>query len=67
MIRDMERIEDLIYDWNTHGGDAKPAGRLEFDEETLRDGLQSPAANDPTIERCERRARRLESCDHLRP
>lgn len=40
----------LIYDWNTEGQTpAKPAGRIQFDDETLRDGLQSPSARDPEI------------------
>ncbi len=43
---------DLIYDWNTAEGDElTPArGRVEIDEETLRDGLQSPSVESPAIE-----------------
>ncbi len=43
---------DLIYDWNTASGpDLQPArGRVELDDETLRDGLQSPSVANPTIE-----------------
>ena len=38
----------LVYDWN--GVDATPSGhRVEFDDETLRDGLQSPSVRDPDI------------------
>lgn len=45
----MERIEDLIHDWNT--AVSRPdVGPIEFDDETLRDGLQSPAAADPSID-----------------
>jgi len=41
----------LIYDWNTlDQAGAKPAGRIQFDDETLRDGLQSPSARDPEID-----------------
>jgi 2-isopropylmalate synthase len=42
----------LIYDWNTvDGGDLRPArGRVELDDETLRDGLQSPSVRAPAIE-----------------
>ncbi len=42
---------DLIYDWNTaSGADLRPArGRVELDDETLRDGLQSPSVASPTI------------------
>src|SRR2546426_4589471 len=43
---------DLIYDWNAGG--EKPQRdskrRIEFDDETLRDGLQSPSVTDPTLE-----------------
>jgi len=40
---------ELIYDWNTVEPRPRPA-RVEFDDETLRDGLQSPSARDPSIE-----------------
>ncbi len=43
---------ELIYDWNRAGGaDLRPArGRVELDDETLRDGLQSPSVRTPSIE-----------------
>ena len=42
---------DLIYDWNRAGGATFPArGKVEIDDETLRDGLQSPSVRSPTIE-----------------
>src|SRR5436305_7276048 len=43
---------DLIYDWNrVGGGDIRPArGKVELDDETLRDGLQSPSVRNPSIE-----------------
>jgi 2-isopropylmalate synthase len=43
---------DLIYDWND-AGDAprRPAHRIEFDDETLRDGLQSPSVVSPSVDR----------------
>src|SRR5436305_8010137 len=43
---------DLIYDWNRVGdGDLRPArGKVELDDETLRDGLQSPSVRNPSIE-----------------
>lgn len=42
--------EALIYDWNTADqAPHKPAGKIQFDDETLRDGLQSPSARDPEI------------------
>ncbi len=40
---------ELIYDWNTHAGAWKPSKPVEFDDETLRDGLQSPSVVDPPI------------------
>src|SRR5215211_5812945 len=42
-------LESLIYDWNKIGAPAKPA-RVLLDDETLRDGLQSPSVRCPTIE-----------------
>ena len=39
---------DLIYDWNTAGnGYPHRSAPVEFDDETLRDGLQSPSVRDP--------------------
>ncbi|MCS6805550.1 MAG: LeuA family protein [Acidobacteriota bacterium] len=40
----------LIYDWNAVGGDVARSLDIEFDDETLRDGLQSPSVRNPTIE-----------------
>ncbi|MFN2387235.1 MAG: LeuA family protein [Thermoanaerobaculia bacterium] len=43
---------DLIYDWNKAGGAVSPArGTVELDDETLRDGLQSPSVKSPSIEK----------------
>ncbi|MFQ5797430.1 MAG: LeuA family protein [Bacteroidota bacterium] len=43
--------QELIYDWNKGGlVDLKGVVHVEFDDETLRDGLQSPSVTDPTIE-----------------
>ena len=42
---------NLIYDWNTAGnGYPHRAQAVEFDDETLRDGLQSPSVRDPDID-----------------
>src|SRR5439155_19625596 len=42
---------ELIYDWNEAGERwEKPAFRIQFDDETLRDGLQSPSVQTPSIE-----------------
>lgn len=44
-------IHELIFDWNIHGETLPmPPGPLEFDDETLRDGLQSPSVRDPDLE-----------------
>ncbi len=42
---------DLIYDWNEAGERwEKPPFRIQLDDETLRDGLQSPSVRSPAIE-----------------
>lgn len=48
----MEDLESLVYDWNTAGENASRPGtrKVEFDDETLRDGLQSPSVTDPSID-----------------
>jgi isopropylmalate/homocitrate/citramalate synthase len=44
-------ISSLIYDWNTAGnGYPHREHVVEFDDETLRDGLQSPSVRDPDID-----------------
>jgi 2-isopropylmalate synthase len=41
---------DLIYDWNEAGERwEKPPFRVQLDDETLRDGLQSPSVQSPDI------------------
>ncbi len=41
---------ELIYDWNrAPGAEFKPAGRVLLNDESLRDGLQSPSVRDPSI------------------
>ena len=43
---------ELIYDWNVVEPELKPPGRrVRFDDETLRDGLQSPSVCEPSVER----------------
>lgn len=42
--------EDLIYDWNTVDAPPKPTHKATFDDESLRDGLQSPSVRNPTID-----------------
>ena len=45
------RESSLVYDWNEAGdGELVPARpRVELDDETLRDGLQSPSVRSPSI------------------
>ena len=41
---------ELIYDWNSvPGSDARLAGPVLLNDESLRDGLQSPSVRDPSI------------------
>jgi 2-isopropylmalate synthase len=43
--------DELIYDWNVKGDDADATPpRVMLDDETLRDGLQSPSVTDPPID-----------------
>src|SRR5262245_12941841 len=41
-------LESLIYDWNKTAAPDRPR-RVMLDDETLRDGLQSPSVRTPTI------------------
>jgi isopropylmalate/homocitrate/citramalate synthase len=42
---------ELIYDWNTLPGlEARPSGPVLLNDESLRDGLQSPSVRDPSIQ-----------------
>ena len=44
---------ELIYDWNRAGGEAVfdwSRARVDLNDETLRDGLQSPSVRDPSID-----------------
>lgn len=41
---------DLIYDWNVLNAQPTPGRAIELDDETLRDGLQSPSVRSPSIE-----------------
>ena len=44
-------VSELIYDWNkVYAASMMPAGRVLLNDESLRDGLQSPSVHDPTIE-----------------
>ncbi len=44
-------MHPLIYDWNRVGAPTPPPGPVMLDDETLRDGLQSPSVRMPDIDR----------------
>jgi len=45
------KASELIYDWNQmHPASLKPAGPVLLNDESLRDGLQSPSVRDPSIQ-----------------
>ena len=47
----MSERDDVIYDWNVQGHTLTPAmRRVEYVDETLRDGIQCPSVTDPPIE-----------------
>lgn len=41
---------DIIHDWNTFEPGPKPAQPFDLNDETLRDGVQSPSVVDPDID-----------------
>ena len=44
--------DKIIYDWNLEGDrHSPPMRRVEFFDETLRDGIQCPSVSDPPIEK----------------
>jgi 2-isopropylmalate synthase len=43
--------DELIHDWNLHEGMPVRPAQVMLDDETLRDGLQSPSVVDPPIEK----------------
>ena len=44
-------VEELVYDWNTIDPSFSPPNRhIALDDETLRDGLQSPSVSEPAVE-----------------
>jgi len=45
-------VSELIYDWNKVDPELqKPNRHIGFDDETLRDGLQSPSVCEPSVEK----------------
>ncbi len=43
--------DELIHDWNSDHGTPPRPSKVMLDDETLRDGLQSPSVTDPPIEK----------------
>ena len=43
------RASELIYDWNQATLSLRPSGPVLLNDESLRDGLQSPSVRDPSI------------------
>jgi len=44
------REQEYLYDWNVVGeGEITPPATVEIDDETLRDGLQSPSVRQPNL------------------
>jgi len=46
----MSNAENLIYDWNMLETATLNLGEVTVDDETLRDGLQSPSVNEPSLD-----------------
>ena len=45
-------VDELVYDWNkVEPTSLAPNRKISFDDETLRDGLQSPSVCEPTVEK----------------
>ncbi|MBV8477556.1 MAG: 2-isopropylmalate synthase, partial [Acidobacteria bacterium] len=44
------KTSELIYDWNQQLASLKPVPPVLLNDETLRDGLQSPSVRDPSIQ-----------------
>ena len=45
-------VDELVYDWNNIAPSLHaPQRHIGFDDETLRDGLQSPSVREPTVEK----------------
>ena len=52
MAQEESSRDDLVYDWNLVEPSIKAPGRhIGFDDETLRDGLQSPSVCEPSVEK----------------
>ena len=56
--------DNLIYDWNAEGENpSQPTRKIQLNDESLRDGLQSPSAKTPSIDEM---IEHLHNCADLR-
>lgn len=46
----MSQTDDLIYDWNEKHREIPDLSHVTVDDETLRDGLQSPSVREPSLD-----------------
>lgn len=46
----MSVADELIFDWNVEWGESPDLRHVTVDDETLRDGLQSPSVREPNLE-----------------
>ena len=59
-LKSIVRCSELIFDWNTaFGSEARFRNRVLLNDESLRDGLQSPSVRDPSI------AEKIEILHHM--
>ncbi len=49
-MKSISKPRQWTYDWNERGTRFQPARPVQFDDETLRDGLQSPSVRNPDID-----------------
>ncbi len=49
-VTDDDRGAELLHDWNLVGETERPPFPVELDDETLRDGLQSPSVRNPRLD-----------------
>jgi len=45
-----DKKDEVIFDWNVSQSPPKPSQHFDLDDETLRDGVQSPSVADPSLE-----------------
>lgn len=45
-----QREQEIIFDWNVHRQSPAPVQAFDLNDESLRDGVQSPSVTDPSLE-----------------